>query len=142
MNFCAAPCLTGYLLSAYATSFELSPRYKMWCHADFSPPSSNRKQHTQTWDSRYYSTRVTRLLHFASHIDNTDRVSARVINDFTTAYLEMYIYTAPAAAPVVASYPAMYGGLYNRWGRWGTGPGYGLGYNWYNPYGYVAGTYW
>ncbi|KAK1921887.1 hypothetical protein DB88DRAFT_499564 [Papiliotrema laurentii] len=52
------------------------------------------------------------------------------------------MYAITAAGPVITSYPYMYPGLYNGWGRWGVGPNYGLGYSWYNPYSYMAGTYW
>lgn len=48
-----------------------------------------------------------------------------------------------AAGPVMSSYPMGYGGgMFNRWGRWGWGPGYGInGSSWYNPYAYMNG-YW
>jgi hypothetical protein len=51
-----------------------------------------------------------------------------------------------AAGPLMSSWPYYYGGgLYSRgFGRWGVGPNYGTGWSggWYNPYGYMAGTYW
>lgn len=50
-----------------------------------------------------------------------------------------------AAGPMISSYPmAAYGsGMYNRYGRWGMGPGYGVnGSSWYNPYSYMYGSYW
>lgn len=48
-----------------------------------------------------------------------------------------------AAGPLMSSYPGyMYGNMFNRWGRWGVGPGYGIaGSSWYNPYAYMSGTW-
>jgi hypothetical protein len=56
----------------------------------------------------------------------------------------MYNPVLTAAGPIVSSYPYMYGGgLFNRWGRYGYGPNYGLGYSgMYNPYSYMSGTFW
>lgn len=63
----------------------------------------------------------------------------------------MYPYMSPlaysAAGPLMSSWP-YYGGMYGGmgYGRWGFGGNYGLGYGgyggWYNPYSYMAGTYW
>jgi hypothetical protein len=51
-----------------------------------------------------------------------------------------------AAGPLMPSWPYYYGGgLYSRgFGRWGVGSNYGTGWSgsWYNPYGYMSGTYW
>ena len=55
----------------------------------------------------------------------------------------MYNPMMTAAGPLMSSYPYFYGGLFNKYGRYGWGPNYGLGYSsWYNPYGYMSGTYW
>lgn len=50
----------------------------------------------------------------------------------------------PAGPLVTTMAPYAYGGLYNGWGRYGWGPNYGVGWggSWYNPYGYMSGTYW
>ncbi|EIW73640.1 hypothetical protein TREMEDRAFT_59813 [Tremella mesenterica DSM 1558] len=48
----------------------------------------------------------------------------------------MYVAANPLLlSSAYAAYPS-YWGSYNRWGRYGYGPGYGLGWgsSWYNPY--------
>lgn len=52
-----------------------------------------------------------------------------------------------AAGPLMSSWPYYGGGLggmYGGFGRYGYGMNYGLGGygGWYNPYSYMAGSYW
>ena len=62
-------------------------------------------------------------------------------------YMNPYCYTA--AGPLMSSYPYYGAGMYGGYGRYGYGANYGLGGygncgygSWYNPYSYMAGTYW